>query len=66
MICKHSIRYIIRTPKKTILFFFLLIVLTVFLNMDLGMYGSAHNMILDADKIFTTIVELEYLGDSKC
>lgn len=64
MIYKHSIKSIIRTPKKTILFFFLLIVLTVFLNMGVGMYGSAQNMILDADKTFTTIVELEYLGDS--
>lgn len=63
MILKHSLKSIIRTPKKSLLFLFLLIVLTIFLNLGAGMYESACNMKRDADKLFTSIVELNYLGD---
>ncbi len=63
MILKHSIKGIIRTPKKTILFLFLLIVLTITLSIGVGMYDSARNMLMDADETFTSVVELDYLGD---
>lgn len=59
----HSIKSIIRTPKKTILFLFLISLLTMFLSIGAGMYISAHNMLADADKTFNTVVELNYLGD---
>jgi ABC-type antimicrobial peptide transport system permease subunit len=55
---------IIRTPKKTFLFFFLLIILTIFINIGARMYDSACSMLLDADKTYTTVTELKYLGDS--
>lgn len=63
MIFKHSMKSIIRTPKKTMLFLFLLIVLTISLRIGVGMYDSARNMLLDADETFTSIVELEYRGE---
>jgi ABC-type antimicrobial peptide transport system permease subunit len=63
MIFKHSMKSIIRTPKKTILFLFLIMVLTVFLSIGAGMYDSARNMLKEANKTFTSIVELNYLGD---
>lgn len=59
----HSIKSIIRTPKKTILFIFLIALLSMFLSIGAGMYQSAHNMLRDADETFTTVVELNYLGD---
>lgn len=63
MIFKHSIKSIIRTPKKSILFLFLLILLAVFLSIGAGMYASARNMQKEADKIFTSVVELDYSAD---
>jgi ABC-type lipoprotein release transport system permease subunit len=63
MILKHSMKSIIRTPKKTVLFLFLLIVLTIILCIGAGMYMSARNMLSDADKTFTSLVKLDYLGD---
>lgn len=63
MILKHSMNSVLRTPKKSLLFLFLLAVLTIFLCIGAGMYESACNMQKDADKIFTSIVELNYLGD---
>lgn len=59
----HSIKSIVRTPKKTMLFLLLITILSAFLSIGAGMYQSAHNMILDADKTFSTTVELNYLGD---
>lgn len=59
----HSIRSIIRTPKKTILFMFLMALLSMFLSIGASMYQSADNMIKEADKTFTTVVENNYLGD---
>lgn len=60
---KHSIKSILRTPKKSILFLFLITILSMFLSIGTGMYISALNMLKDADKTFTTVVELNYLGD---
>ncbi len=54
---------IIRTPKKTLLFILLLMLLAIALNIGVGMYESAQNMMLAADKTFTTVVELDYQGD---
>ena len=61
---KHSIRSIIRTPKKSIMFFILIFMLSVFLSVGAGMYYAASNMLKDADKTFTTVVELSYLGET--
>jgi len=60
---KHSIRSVLRTPKKSILFLFLIIVLSLFLSIGAGMYEAANKMLNDADETFTTVVELIYLGD---
>ncbi|HHT58070.1 ABC transporter permease [Herbinix luporum] len=60
----HSIKSIVRTPKKSILFFCLIGFLSIILSIGAGMYMSAHNMLLDADKTFSTVVELSYLGNS--
>ena len=60
---KHSIKSILRTPKKSILFLFLITVLSLFLSIGTGMYQAANNMLRDADETFTTVVELNYLGD---
>ncbi|NLO08318.1 MAG: FtsX-like permease family protein [Clostridiales bacterium] len=59
----HSIKSIIRTPKKTLLFLFLIALLSMFLSIGAGMFQSADNMIRDADETFTTVIELNYLGD---
>jgi hypothetical protein len=59
----HSIKSIIRTPKKTILFLFLIALLSMFLSIGAGMYQSAINMLKEADETFTTVVELNYLGE---
>lgn len=59
----HSFKSIIRTPKKTILFLFLITLLALFLSIGTGMYRSAQNMLNEADDTFSTVVELNYLGD---
>lgn len=59
----HSIKSVIRIPKKTILFLFLITLLALFLSIGTGMYQSAQNMLNEADDTFTTVVELNYLGD---
>lgn len=61
----HSIRSIIRTPKKTILFLFLIALLSMFLSVGAGMYQSADNMLKEADDTFTTVVELNYLREKE-
>ncbi len=60
---KHSINSLMRRGKKTFLFLFLFVLLTIFLSIGGGMYNSADNMLNDADKTFTTSVEFNYLGD---
>lgn len=59
----HSIKSIVRTPKKTILFLLLIALLSLFLSVGTGMYQSADNMIKQADETFTTVVDLTYLGN---
>lgn len=60
MIFLHSIKSILRTPKKTILFLFLLMILTIFISIGAGMYDSARNMLSEADETFTSMVQLNY------
>lgn len=59
----HSIKSIIRTPKKTILFFFLITLLSILLSIGTGMHQSVYKMLKEADSTFSTVVELNYLGD---
>jgi len=61
---KHSLKSIIRTPKKSILFFILIGLLAMFLSIGAGMYYAAYNMLRDADETFTTVVELNFLGEN--
>jgi len=61
---KHSIKSIIRTPKKSILFFALMALLSMFISIGAGMYYAAYNMLREADKTFTTVAELNFLGEN--
>lgn len=63
MIFRHSLLSIFRTPKKSILFLFLLTALSVFLCIGAGMFESAQNMLSDADQTFTSLVKLDYRMD---
>lgn len=64
MIFLHSIKSILRTPKKTILFLFLLMILTILICIGAGMYDSARNMLSEADETFTSMVQLNYMEEN--
>ncbi len=63
---KTVIRYgskdILRTPLKSILFLLLLMIITIFLSIGIGMWSVAEGMLSDANEIFMTAGEYVYTG----
>lgn len=62
MIFRNSIKSVIRTPAKTILFSLLLIAITAFLCLGVGMWRSSDRLLKQADETFQTTALLEYIG----
>ncbi|NLP17077.1 MAG: hypothetical protein GX379_08575 [Clostridiales bacterium] len=63
MIFRNSIKSIIRTPVKTILFTFLIAAVTAFLYLGASIWVSSASILRDWDANCTTIVNMEYLED---
>ena len=61
---KNGIRSILRSPGKTVLFFFLLLSLTAVLALGLCVYSAVSDYLEDCDTYYQTIAELEYIGHS--
>ena len=63
MIFRNSIKSIIRTPVKTVLFTLLIAAVTAFLYLGVNTWSASVEMLRECDENCTTIVTMEYLGD---
>ena len=63
MIFRNSIKSILRTPVKTILFALLIMAVTAFLYLGINTWSASSAMLRDLDANCSTIVTLEYLED---
>ncbi|HWQ59272.1 MAG TPA: ABC transporter permease [Clostridia bacterium] len=64
MIFRNSIKSILRTPVKTVLFALLIAAVTAFLYLGVNTWTASVDMLRECDENCTTIVTMEYLGDS--
>ncbi len=60
---RNSIKSILRTPVKTVLFALLIAAVTAFLYLGVNTWAASVGMLRDCDENCTTIVTMEYLGD---
>ena len=63
MVFRNSIKSILRTPVKTILFSLLIVAVTAFLYLGINTWATSTAMLHDWDENCTTIVTMEYLDD---
>ena len=63
MIFSQSIKSVLRTPFKSLLFILLIIAVTAFACLGFGMYSSGNKLIAAADKAYTTKAVVEYIDD---
>jgi ABC-type lipoprotein release transport system permease subunit len=63
MIFRNSIKSILRTPVKTVLFALLIAAVTAFLYLGINTWAASAAMLRDCDANSTTIVTMEYLED---
>lgn len=62
MIFRHSLKTLIRTPLKTLLFFLLIAVVTCSSTLGISMFSSSQNMLYAANEQYKTVAQLEYIG----
>lgn len=63
MISRNSIKSILRTPIKTILFALLIAAVTAFMYLSVNTWAASSAMLREWDENCTTIVTMEYLED---
>ncbi len=63
MIFRNSIKNILRTPVKTVLFALLIAAVTAFLYLGVNTWATSAAMLRDCEENYTTIVTMEYLED---
>ncbi len=63
MIFRNSIKSILRTPVKTVLFTLLIAAVTAFLYLGVNTWAASDAMLRDCDDNCTTIVTMEYLDE---
>ncbi len=61
MVLRNSVRNIMRTPVKSLLFLLLLTLLTALLGQGLAMLAGSRSMLAAADRTFTTVVQVDGL-----
>ncbi len=59
----NSLKSVIRTPVKTVLFIVLVAAVTAFVCLGFGMWSSSDKLIREADQTYTTIVNIEYVDE---
>ncbi len=62
MMLKHSVKSVVRSPGKSILFILLLAAAIIFVSLGSSMLYSAQGMLRQADEQFHTVVSLKYGG----
>ena len=60
---KNSLKSLLRTPGKTLLFTAVLAAVAVLLSVSFCVYAAARGYLWDAEDYFHTVAELEYLGE---
>ena len=63
MILGQSIKSVLRTPFKTILFILLIAAVTAFACLGFGMLSSGNRLLEAADRAYTTKAIIEYIDD---
>ena len=63
MIFRNSLKSVLRTPVKTLLFLLLSAAVTAFACLGIGMRRSAERLLAEADDTFRTTAVLEYIGE---
>lgn len=63
MIVRNSILTTFRARGRTILFFFLIFLLTLSLTLGLGMYASSHETLTAMDRQYISAAFVEYMGE---
>ena len=63
MIFRNSIKSILRTPVKAVLFALLIAAVTAFLYLGVNTWAASTAMLRDCEENYTTIVTMEYLED---
>lgn len=59
---RYGLKDVLRTPLKTILFIILLTIVVIFLSAGIGMWSVAEGMLTEADRVFLTAGQFEYVG----
>ncbi len=59
----YSLKSILRTPVKTILFIILVAAVTVFSCLGFGMWNASNELLLKADRTYKTSALVEYVDD---
>lgn len=62
MIFKQSLKAVLRTPLKTLLFLLLITSVTAFACVGIGMWESGSRLVRVAEDSFTTTANIEYVG----
>ena len=62
MIIRNSLTSIIRTKKKTALFFLLILLLCVFMGMGVSVWASNQAMMAECEENYSTIGVISYMG----
>ncbi len=65
MVLRNSVRNIVRTPVKSLLFLLLLTLLTALLGQGLAMLAGSRSMLEAADRTFTTVVQIDGLAQDE-
>jgi len=65
MVLRNSVRNIVRTPVKSLLFLLLLTLLTALLGQGLAMLAGSRSMLEAADRTFTTVVQVDGLAQDE-
>ncbi len=64
MMLENAGKGVLRSPVKTLLFLLLLIAATAFLCLGIGMWTSSNQLYEDADRTYTTVAYIEYMGEN--
>lgn len=64
MIFSLSIKSVLRTPAKTVLFLLLIGAGIASLCLGIGMWDSADRLLEDADETYSTVAYVEYIGEN--
>ncbi len=63
LLFRHSVKNLYRSPGKTLLYMVLIAALTALLCLEMSVYVSVNHFLDEAQTVYTTIAQFEYLGE---